>query len=44
MPQDNRKVLESVMRYVYEQGLFKHRLNFEELFDPSTLELNEDTG
>ncbi|MEN8260344.1 MAG: ABC transporter substrate-binding protein [Pseudomonadota bacterium] len=38
----NRKELEAVMRYVYEQGLVKHRLKFEELFHPSTLELKED--
>ena len=37
----NRKELESIMRYVYEQGLVKHRLKFEELFHPSTLELSE---
>ena len=37
----NRKELELVMRYVYEQGLVKHRLKFEELFHPSTLELME---
>ena len=40
----NRKELELVMRYVYEQGLVKRRLNFEELFHPSTLELMENTS
>ena len=35
----NRKELESVMRYVYEQGLIKRRINFEELFHASTLKL-----
>ena len=39
----NRRELELVMRYTYEQGLVKHRLKFEELFHPSTLELKEDT-
>jgi hypothetical protein len=29
------------MRYVYEQGLVKHRLKFEELFHLATLQLNE---
>lgn len=38
----NRKELEAIMRYVYEQGLTKRRMKFEELFHPSTLELNED--
>ncbi len=40
----NRKELEAVMRYVHEQGLVKHRLKFEELFHPSTLELKEGTA
>ncbi len=35
----NRKELEAVMRYVYEQGLVKHQIEFEELFDYSTLAL-----
>jgi 4,5-dihydroxyphthalate decarboxylase len=39
----NRKELEVVMRYTYEQGLVKQRLNFEELFHPSTLALEEPT-
>ena len=40
----NRKELELVMRYVHEQGLVKHRLKFEELFHPSTLELVDNIG
>jgi hypothetical protein len=30
------------MRYVYEQGLVKRQITFEELFVPSTLELEEE--
>ncbi len=37
----NRKELEAIMRYVYEQGLVEHQITFEELFAPSTLELQE---
>ena len=37
----NRKELEAVMRYTHEQGLVKRRLKFDELFHPSTLQLNE---
>ena len=37
----NRKELESIMRYVYEQGLVKRQITFEELFDSSTLKLKE---
>ena len=37
----NRKELELVMRYTYEQGLAKRRLRVEEIFHSSTLELNE---
>jgi 4,5-dihydroxyphthalate decarboxylase len=40
----NRKELELLMRYIYEQGLVKRRLKFEELFHPSTLELKEDAA
>jgi 4,5-dihydroxyphthalate decarboxylase len=40
----NRKELELVMRYTQEQGLVKRRLEFEELFHPSTLKLKEDTA
>ncbi len=37
----NRRELELIMRYVYEQGLVKRHLKFEELFHSSTLELDE---
>jgi 4,5-dihydroxyphthalate decarboxylase len=37
----NRKELELVMRYTYEQGLAKRRLDVDEVFHPSTLELVE---
>ncbi len=37
----NRKELEAVMRYVYEQGLTKRQMTFDELFDPSTFDLTE---
>jgi len=40
----NRKELEAIMRYVFEQGLVKRQITFEELFDPTTLELKEDLG
>lgn len=39
--EDNRKELEAIMRYVYEQGLVKRQIPFEELFDTSTLSLKE---
>ncbi len=39
--ESNRKELEVLMRYVYEQGLVKHQIKFEELFAPSTLNLQE---
>jgi 4,5-dihydroxyphthalate decarboxylase len=39
--EDNRKELEAIMRYVYEQGLVKSQIGFEEMFDPSTLNLHE---
>ena len=39
----NRKELEVMMRYTHEQGLVKQRMDFEELFHPSTLELAEST-
>lgn len=38
----NRKELESIMRYVFEQGLTERQIGFEEMFDPSTLSLEED--
>ena len=37
----NRKELENVMRYVYEQGLVKRQLKAEEIFHSSTLDLEE---
>lgn len=38
----NRKALEALFRYSYEQGLAAKKLTIEELFHPSTLELKED--
>jgi 4,5-dihydroxyphthalate decarboxylase len=35
--ESNRKELELVMRYTYEQGLVKQQIDFEELFHPATL-------
>jgi len=35
----NRKELEHVMRYVYEQGLVKEHIDFEQMFHPETMEL-----
>ena len=37
----NRKALEALFQYSYEQGLAKKKLTIEELFHPSTLELME---
>jgi 4,5-dihydroxyphthalate decarboxylase len=37
----NRKALEALFRYSYEQGLAQRLLKIEELFDPSTVELME---
>ena len=37
----NRKELELVMRYTHEQGLAKRRLDVNEIFHPSTLDLIE---
>ncbi len=37
----NLKELDLVMRYTHEQGLAKRRLEVDEIFDPSTLELSE---
>jgi 4,5-dihydroxyphthalate decarboxylase len=39
--EDNRKELEAIMRYVYDQGLVKSKIGFEEMFDPSSLKLHE---
>ena len=35
----NRKELEAIMRYTFEQGLVKEHGDFEEMFHPGTLEL-----
>lgn len=35
----NRKALQALFQYSYEQGLASKKLTIEELFDPSTLEL-----
>ena len=40
----NRKALEALFRYSYEQGLARRKLTIEELFHPSTLELAEEHG
>ena len=37
----NRKELEAIMRYVFEQGLVKRQIGFEEMFDAQTLSLEE---
>ena len=37
----NRKVLEALFRYSYEQGLASRQLTIEELFHPTTLELRD---
>jgi len=39
--EDNRKELEAIMRYVYEQGLVKEQIGFEEMFDSSSLKFTE---
>jgi 4,5-dihydroxyphthalate decarboxylase len=40
----NRKALEALFRYSYEQGLASRKLTIAELFHPSTLELAEADG
>ena len=35
--ESNRKELELVMRYTYEQGLVKKKMDFEQMFHPSML-------
>jgi 4,5-dihydroxyphthalate decarboxylase len=40
----NRKALEALFLYSYEQGLAKRQLKIEELFHPSTIELEETKG
>ena len=37
----NRKALEALFQYSYEQGLASRKLTIEELFDPSSLEFTE---
>jgi 4,5-dihydroxyphthalate decarboxylase len=37
----NRKTLEALFQYSYEQGLSSWRLSIEELFHPSTLRLTD---
>jgi 4,5-dihydroxyphthalate decarboxylase len=37
----NRKALEALFQYSYEQGLASRKLTIEELFHPSTLEFME---
>ena len=37
----NRKTLETLFRYSFEQGLASRELTIEELFHPSTLALSE---
>jgi 4,5-dihydroxyphthalate decarboxylase len=37
----NRKTLEALFLYSYEQGLAQRKLTLKELFHPSTLELAE---
>ncbi len=37
----NRKELESIMRYVFEQGLTKEQIGFEEMFDQESLKFKE---
>jgi 4,5-dihydroxyphthalate decarboxylase len=36
---DNRKALESALRYLHQQGLTKRELTIKEMFEESTLEL-----
>jgi 4,5-dihydroxyphthalate decarboxylase len=40
----NRKTLEALFEYSYEQGLAERRLRVEDIFCPSTLELEDETG
>lgn len=41
---DNRKTLQALFRYSYEQGLAKRELTIEELFHPSTVEFAEESS
>ena len=40
---DNRKTLDALFLYSYEQGFSKRQQRIEELFRSSTLELTEET-
>ena len=40
----NRKTLETLFRYSYQQGLCSRNLSIKELFDPESLELTENIG
>ncbi len=44
MNEPNRKTLDTMFRYSYEQGLCNRKLTVEELFHPSGLELMESLG
>ena len=44
MNEPNRKTLDTLFRYSYEQGLCNRKLTVEELFHPSGLELMESIG
>ena len=37
----NRKTLEALFRYSYEQGLSSRELTIEEMFEPASLEFTE---
>jgi len=39
--EENRKALETLFRYSYEQGLTNRELKIDELFDPSVHNLSE---
>ena len=39
--EENRETLTALLRYSHEQGLTERELSLDELFHPSTLELNE---
>jgi len=40
----NRKALNTLLQYAYEQGLAGRKLKGEDLFHPSTMEFKEDTS
>ena len=39
--EENKKTLESICRYCYDQGLSKQKVSIEDLFHPSSLEFTE---